>query len=250
MGISLLLVVADRSGWASGVRLGVEVVMRPPLRVVAKTMSSFRSAWQGISMALSSQERIAELERRNAMLAVKLLEASRSRDEEDVLAQADTLRSRFDLRVSQVVTPGSPLVIENVGLQEGGVIVTAEGALVGIVDHVGKWMARVRTIMAPQMTVPVDVTGTSRDIDAEIRGSPEGVVMLEHVLTEMELSEGMTIVTSGSDDSVPPGLLIGWTGKQREKREEAVYQSVEVVLAARPDELRYVLMLVPRSINK
>jgi cell shape-determining protein MreC len=250
IGFSLLFAVADRSGWTWGIRGGLETAMRPSLHVVARAASLLRSVRGGISAALVNQNRIAELERQNATLSVQLLEAARRGDEHDMPEGGEALGSRFDLRESRVVTAGPRLVIENVGFEKGSVVVSAEGALVGIVDQVGKWTAGVQTVMVSQQTLPVLVTSGSRNAEGEIRGSPGGVVTLERVLTDVSLSEGMMIVSKGSDDSVPSGLLIGWVGKQREKKEEAVYQSVNVILAAKPDELRYVLVIAPGSIKQ
>ena len=70
--------------------------------------------------------------------------------------------------------------------------------------------------------------------------------MLERVLTEKKLEEDMMIMTSSSHDTLPPGLLIGWVGDQREKKEEAVYQSLEVKLATNVEELTTVLILTPK----
>ena len=252
IGIGLSLVVADRAGWMLFVRGGIEVVLTPLVRSIGRGVSLVRSGRELVSLVVSDQHRIGDLERQNVSLSMQIAETinhqKKQRAADDVVKEEPELAERFDARPVRVVSTGRSFLVENVDfLKEGDIVVSPEGAFVGVVDRLGRWTANIRLVSDHNARYPVVIITTQEEqVDGEVVGSSGGIVMLERVLTEKKLEEDMMIMTSSSHDTLPPGLLIGWVGDQREKKEEAVYQSLEVKLATNVEELTTVLILTPK----
>lgn len=252
IGIGLALVVADRAGWMAFVRGGIEAVLTPSVRFVGRGVSLVRSGREMVSFVVSRQQRIGDLERQNVSLSMQLAEMidrqKKQRAADDLIKEAAELVERFDARPVRVVSAGQSFLIENTGvLREGDVVASPEGAFVGVVDRLGRWTASIRLVSNRDTRLPVVIiTPRGEQVEGEVVGSTGGIVTLERVLTEKQLDEDMMIATSGSRDNLPPGLLIGWVGNQKEKKEEAVYQSLEVKLAMKVEKLETVFILTPK----
>lgn len=252
IGIGLAAVVADRAGWMSFVRGGIEIILTPSVRIVGRGVSVMRSAENMMSLVVSRQRRIDDLTRQNAVLSSQLIETinrqKKQRAVDDLIKEAPELVERFDARPVQVVSTGRSFLIENTGvLREGDVVASPEGAFVGVVDRAGVWTANVRLVSDHDARLSVVIITPRGDrVEGDVVGSTGGIVTLERVLTEKQLVEDMMITTSGSRDNLPPGLLIGWVGDQKEKKEEAVYQSLEVKLAMKVEKLETVFILTPK----
>lgn len=252
IGASLVLVVADRAGWASSLRGGIETVLVPPVRLAGRGVSLIQAMRETALLVTSSQRLIDDLTRQNTILSQYIEEvANRQKDQEaieNLIEQVPEILTRFDVRSVRVVSAGQSFLLSGNDLREGDVVVSSEGVFVGVVDRLGKWTARVRLVSDQASRLPVVVSaGDGRGVEGEVVGSIGGVVTLTRVLTEEHLSEGMTITTSGSHDTLPSGLLVGWVGQQREKQEEAVYQSTGVKLAVAADHLTTVFIVSPKS---
>lgn len=252
IGIGLTLVVADRAGWMSFVRGGIEVILTPSVRSIGRGVSLTRSGREMVSLMVSRQHRVGDLERQNASLSMQLAEAinrqKKQRAVDDLIKEAPELAERFDARPVRVASTGRSFRIENTGfLREGYVVVSPEGAFVGMVDRLGVWTANVRLVSDHDVRLPVVViTPRGEQVEGDVVGSTGGIVTLTRVLTEKQVVEDMMIMTSGSRDTLPSGLLIGWVGDRKEKKEEAVYQSLEVKLAMKVEKLETVFVLTPK----
>lgn len=252
IGVSLMLVVADRAGWMSSVRGGIEVILTPSVRFVGRGASLVRSGREMVSLVVSRQQRVGDLERQNVSLSMQLVEAinrqKKQNAADDLTKEAAELVERFDARPVRVISTGRSFLIENTGfLREGDAVASPEGAFVGVVDRLGRWTANIRLVSNRDTRLPVVIiTPRGEQIEGEVVGSTGGIVTLERVLTEKQLDEDMMITTSGSRDNLPPGLLIGWVGNQKEKKEEAVYQSLGVKLAMKVEKLETVFILTPK----
>lgn len=88
----------------------------------------------------------------------------------------------------------------------GDVVVTAQGALVGIVKDVSERHSIVRAISDPSFEVTARVVGT--DIVGLLHVDVNGVLMLDMIQKAEKVSEGQSIATSGND-GLPAGILIG-----------------------------------------
>lgn len=252
IGVSLVLVVADRAGWASSLRGGIETVLVPPVRLAGRGVSLIQAMRETTRLVTSSQRLIDDLTRQNTILSQYIEEmVNRQKEQEaieNLIEQVPEILTRFDVRPVRVVSTGQSFLLSGNDLREGDVVVSSEGVFVGVVDRLGKWTARVRLVSDKASRLPVVVSARDgRGVEGEVVGSIGGVVTLTRVLTEEHLSEGMTITTSGFRDTLPSGFLVGWVGQQREKQEEAVYQSTGVKLAVAVDHLTTVFIVSPKS---
>ena len=93
----------------------------------------------------------------------------------------------------------------------GDCIITESGVLIGQVIEAGKTWASVRTTIDVDTNIGA-LVGTS-STPAMIMGNfqllQKGCTMLNYMVDTSKMKVGDNIVTSGSVDSIPPGLLIG-----------------------------------------
>lgn len=93
----------------------------------------------------------------------------------------------------------------------GDCIITESGVLVGQVIEAGKTWASVRTTIDVDTNIGA-LVGTS-STPAMIMGNfqllQKGCTMLNYMVDTSKMKIGDSIVTSGSVDTIPPGLLIG-----------------------------------------
>ncbi|MDR0819491.1 MAG: rod shape-determining protein MreC [Oscillospiraceae bacterium] len=97
------------------------------------------------------------------------------------------------------------------GIQIGDSVITEEGFLVGQVIEVGTMTAKVRTIIDIDSSVGalVDRNGISGVASGDFELMERGLLKLGMLPTAPDLLNGDTIMTSGSGEVFPQGLVIG-----------------------------------------
>lgn len=235
--------------------------MIPQIRLIAGVAESGSRV---VAAARSAREGEREIERLNnqvAQLQAELLESRRAREQERVLQQVLTFT--VDRRILGQATParvlaaGRWLIIENNELSPDLVVLSPQGAFVGVIDQVGRWVARVKLPTDSESQIPIFIedpvtTSDNKETEASdsairaeglLVGAFGGSMRAERVLTSVDLEAGQVISTRGADGALPPGLLIGWVEEQPEKQESAVYQSVNVRPAVDIQSLQTVVVI-------
>ena len=89
-------------------------------------------------------------------------------------------------------------------------VMTADG-LVGYIGELGTATARVITLYSPQCNVGAvgSRSGDSGNVTGDLSLSEEGLVRMEMIMRDAELTEGDLLVTTGLTGSFPKGILIG-----------------------------------------
>lgn len=231
--------LADSVGRTGWIRFSIEMATRPQIHLAQQTRSVLLSLKQTISLAQSDRKELAQLRKQLVEKEQALQDLRQLVLEQQVLGA--TARQGKKLTPARVVSNGFPLLVENHHFSAGSVVVSEDGALVGSVESVGEWTVRVKTIADATMSVPifiVDVNGSTAE--GVLVGSIGGGITAEKVLTEMKISEGAEVVTRGSDDKFPPGILVGWVGMQEQKDESAVYQSIRLSPAVDIQQMKMV----------
>ncbi|MEK7514851.1 MAG: rod shape-determining protein MreC [Patescibacteria group bacterium] len=127
------------------------------------------------------------------------------------------------------------------GIREGGIVISQEGALVGVVRSVAETSAHIQLIMDP--TFSVAARTLEGGVDLLVRGDADKGLRLELVSVEDAIQTGETLVTTGAD-SIPSGLMIG-TIESVVRDAAAVFQSVRASPLFERDFDGRVLVLVP-----
>jgi len=126
------------------------------------------------------------------------------------------------------------------GVQEGMVVITRQGSLVGSVTRALDDVAWVTLITDP--TAGVSAIIQSSRVQGVVAGSPDGTLTMEFVQDTADVKEGDLVMTSGVGGRHPPGEVIGRVAKVSSAPQE-LFQSVHVEPLADLDHLESVLVL-------
>jgi rod shape-determining protein MreC len=206
------------------------------------------------------EQRIQELE---AALAVKS-----QHPEETLLVASVIAEDPSGLKRQIAINLG-----QGDGVDEGMVVLSREGSLIGTVSHSFQSFAWIRLINDPDSTVnaQVNVAESSGSGDvltpeaptdaspaptpapsatpapAPVRGVAQGDlrddIVLELLPSEAKIDAGALVVTSGLGANYPPGILIG-SITDVEQRPQAPFKRARVSPATRLDGLDTVLVLI------
>ena len=97
------------------------------------------------------------------------------------------------------------------GIDVGNCVITATGALVGVVSEVGLNWATVSTILDPgtEMGGLISRTYSAGILEGDFALMDEGKLKLSYLPYNAQLVSGDEVVTSGKGDVYPPGLVVG-----------------------------------------
>ncbi len=126
------------------------------------------------------------------------------------------------------------------GLQEGMVVITQQGSLVGSVSRVLNDVAWVTLITDPTSAVSALIQESRTP--GVVVGDADGVLTMEFVEETADVKEGDLVLTSGLGGSYPQGELIGQVVEVRRAAQE-LFQAVRVQPLAEFSRLEAVLVL-------
>lgn len=132
------------------------------------------------------------------------------------------------------------------GLDEGMVVLSKSGSLVGTVSRVYEDFAWLRLITDPNSAVNVVVLSESDEEGSGARGVAtgdlRGDLSLEMLPADAQLAEGDLVTTSGLGGNYPRALLLG-SAKSVEEKPQAVFRKATVEPAADLSALDTVLVI-------
>jgi rod shape-determining protein MreC len=131
---------------------------------------------------------------------------------------------------------------ENDGLKRDMAVITAEG-VVGKVLLVYPSVSQVLLINDQSSGVGVLLEKTR--LQGVLRGTANGEIMLERVMSDEQVAPGETVVTSGGDQIFPKGLPVGTVTKVGPGKD--LFLSIKVKPAAQLSKLEEVLVLVEQQ---
>lgn len=100
----------------------------------------------------------------------------------------------------------------NQGIEEGMCAVTEYGQLVGLVTEVGYSWATVTTILdsASEIGASVASSGYTGVVQGVYQLDGEGELRMNYISSDAVLTNGDQVITTGSGDSYPKGLILGY----------------------------------------
>jgi rod shape-determining protein MreC len=144
------------------------------------------------------------------------------------------------------------------GIDEGMVVLSRSGSLVGTVARAYQNFAWIRLVTDPSSAVNAEVNATnpqpaagaptpapteSRSVRGVAEGDLRNGVLLGLLPPEAEITPGSLVLTSGLGGNYPPGILIGRVSEV-EVRPQSAFKRATVEPAAQLDELDTVLILI------
>lgn len=146
----------------------------------------------------------------------------------------------WDFALAHVIGQQNDQLILDIGQDQGVQVnqpVVLDKHLIGKIIQSKPRMSRVQLITHPNFQISAMIK--SSIVEGAVKGRGGGVVF-NQVLTEYNLAEGQTVVTSGQTDW--PGLIIGQID-QIDKDESAVYQSASLKIFWQKDSLDTVFVI-------
>lgn len=217
---------------------------------LANPISDF---WNGATdhgdLVRQNQELREEIERLQAEVASRE-DASQRIQELQQLLQVKEARSQDQFVVADVIAfdPSSvrKLIALNRGtsdgIQEGMVVLSAGGSLVGSVSQAFSNFAWVELITDADSVVNAQVQLPGGTLRGVVQGDPRHGLSLQMVSPERPLLVGALVTTSGLGGNYPVGLLIG-SIRSIDERPQAASQQGVLEPAASMDRLRSVLVI-------
>jgi len=241
-----------------------------PLEAVLRDAASpIDDIYEGIAdrgqLTRDNEELRAEVERLQTLLAAQEDAEARIRELEDAL-EVKQQRPDDQLLAANVIAQ-EPSALKRMvaidrgigdGVDEGMVVLSRSGSLVGTVARAYQDFAWIRLITDPSSAVNAQVNATSPTPGAgtptpapaeprSVRGVAEGNlrngVLLGLLPPDAEITPGSLVLTSGLGGNYPPGILIG-SVSEVEVRPQSAFKRATVEPAAQLDELDTVLILI------
>ncbi|PJA46055.1 rod shape-determining protein MreC [Candidatus Uhrbacteria bacterium CG_4_9_14_3_um_filter_50_9] len=97
---------------------------------------------------------------------------------------------------------------EEDGIHEGQAVVVGEGFIIGKVLSTGPYTSTVTVLSDPDMALAVSILNETRTIGI-VEGGMGNLLTMSFVPEEERIEVNDIVVTSGLDESVPSGLLVG-----------------------------------------
>lgn len=204
-GVDRIGVMGSFKKWLESGVSGVNKVVDGGVYVL-KTPVRTLTFWHG------GVRRIADLEERLAMVAVDYVRMKELEEENETLKMVKGVSTKDlgeELILGRVAGVDGKLSVDvglNDGVEEGAVVVDGQGVLIGRVGRVSVHRSEVLLPSDMSMNIPVRVVGEKSTGLVVGDGSQAN---LSEVLQAENLKSGDVLVTTGSDDKYPEGLVVG-----------------------------------------
>lgn len=230
--MSLSLLFFDSMNWTGAIRGSIESIMKPELWAISGIDQGIETMSKSVQFSITGRETMAEMEKKLITAQKNLVEEQEMKAENEQMKKVlgSSIASRkFHLTPSRVLSNGPAFVIENVNYSPGQIVVTPDGVFLGIIIQTGTWNAKVRLVTDKNSMITVSIMKEDgSEIDGELYGEFGASMTVEKVLSQFELSPGLSVMTRGSEDAIPPHILIGKIGKRIDHEASAVYQRASV----------------------
>lgn len=241
------------SGLLHGVR-GVFQTVATPARVVGSVVASPVSGISNVVGNLTADSQtLSDLKAENDDLKAQVARLTEYEDEANTLTDLLQLRNQYSLdsTAARVIARStdswsSTITIDKgttSGIQTGMPVMTSTG-VVGQVSECGPTTATVRLITDESSGVSAKVQ--SSGAQGQLQGSADGILHLNLIRTDQQVSTGDSVVTSGLGGVYPKGLPVG-TVSNVTKSSGSLYYDITVEPLASVGSLEEVLVITSLS---
>lgn len=235
--VSLVLTTAwcteGEGGVFHAVRSGTQTVTGG-MQVVGSWLSyPFRIVGIASSDAGASGEKLSELEAENEELRATVIQLEEYRLENERLTALLDLSDPYDLQSegARVIAQSSDSWNRTITIDKGslqgmttGMPVLSANGLLGQIETVGATSSVVRLITDERSGVSVLIQ--SSRTQGVLSGSVEGLLYLDYISVEQQVSAGDAVVTSGMGGAYPKGIVVGEIARVTKNDDDLYYQIV------------------------
>lgn len=245
--VSLTLMLSDSFGKLSWLRGGIETLAGPELKTVFSVSQKYSLWRQAIGNIIGNNQESKNIIKKLVVLEGGAAEAERLRQENESLRKilgAEKI-SGLKLEPAGILSfNNQSLIVNKSQVTPGRAAVSPEMAILGIAANSGKWNSSVKLLTDPTVKISVKILPAAGQNPAAgvVGGEFGGRIILEKVLTSVELLTGQPVFTSGTD-GFPPDLLVGWVNGEIAREESAVYQKAYVRPAVNPASLKTIFFI-------
>ena len=251
--LAFALIVTDKFGLLAPLRNVISGTLNPVQTIytrLAKGADNFGEFF-------GSRRRLAEENRRltdqlevlsteNTELRQHIDDLAILREEREFLSEA-TYTSIDAHVIGRGVLPSPRIILINRGashgVRPGFAVITRRGVLVGKVVEVTAGSAKVLAITDPKSSVAVTVLNPQKSLGI-VRGSHNILAELSRIPQDDVLAIGDMVITSGTEEGIPPRLVVG-TVDQIHKTDGELFQGATVVPVVEIDALSVVAVVFP-----
>jgi len=252
LAVILLLIFFDWLGWLLPVKNAAFKISRPVLKVfewssnkTANGLGLFFTLKDLVQENVRLQEETSQLWRENTSLKAAARENEVLR-ERLMLPHALTQRAVLARVIGRYPETGQIILINkgaDDGLAIGLAVVTSNDFLVGRVVEAGSNFAKVTLINDSNSSINA-ITENSR-LSGVVRGAHGLEVAMEMIPVDSQINNNEVVLTSGLNEVIPGGLIIGRVGAAT-KKENDIWQRAVIEPAANLKKLEQVFIVLPR----
>ena len=244
--LSLGLMFFDSFGKLSWLRGGIETLAGPELKTIFLISGKYNSLTQVVRSALGKNQESKNILNKLAEFEGNALETEKLLQENENLRKilGAEKNPKLKLEPAEILSFNSQsLIVRKSLVIPGQAAVSPEMAILGVAGNSGKWNSGVKLLTDSTVKISVKILFPDQAPEiGEVVGEFGGRIVLEKILTSVELSAGLAVFTSGTD-GLPPDLLVGWVGDEINKAESAVFQKADIRPAVDPASLKTIFFI-------
>lgn len=256
VGCIILIVILQKTSLLSPVERGATFVFQPVQRF-------FWHAGDQLKSAFGYFRKNSDLRRENADLRNQLTSlAANNVTLQQKIEAIGSIAEQYDYVTAKDIPSVTGQVIgrsadafartilinkgESAGIKAGYPVIAGDGALIGKVVSISGEIAKVQLLTDnhSQINAKVQNDGSSPGV---VNGQYSLTLVMDFIPQDQAVSDGQLVLTSGLDDHVPAGLLIG-TVTQVTKKEGELFQSATVDPIMDYQSLDIVTVLLPTNV--
>jgi cell shape-determining protein MreC len=245
--ISLGLMLFDSFGKLFWLRGGIETLSGPELKTVFSISGKYDSLRNIARSTFGKNQEFNNILNKLAKLEGDELEMQKLRQENKNLRRILGVEKISGLKLDPaeiLALSNQSLIVGKSQVPSGQPAVSSDFFLVGLAENSGKWNSSVKLLADPLVKVSVKIIFSDQTVAfGETAGEFGGRIVLEKILTSVDLEDGQAIFTSGTD-GLPPDLLVGWVSGGVQKTESAVFQKAYIKPAVDPASLSTIFFIL------
>lgn len=238
LAICLLLVFLNSRNFLDAPERALSFIFSPVAKLFQKTSATISGSLNFISTIKNINNENNELKIQNASFLRQIIELKEVARENEFFRQQLNLQNqpKMDLVFAGIVgfdpLKGQYFIIDkgsDNGLQDNQAAVDANDFFVGKVFDVQKTSAKV--LLLTDSSCMVNALTQENRINGIIKGEHGLDIIMDMIPLDKQIKKDEPVITSGLDNSIPKGLLIGWVSDVVSKENE-VFQKVKIKPAA------------------